>query len=98
MAVYLLLHRTNRYFFTTVAFLPLLSAAKTDKHSSCVINISSVAGQKRNAQHHFAYAVSKAAVIQLNALLARELTQPGVHIRVNSIAPGLFPSRMTSAL
>ena len=42
------------------------------------------------------YNVSKAATIHLNTLLAQELSQPGVSIRVNSIAPGIFPSQMTS--
>lgn len=41
------------------------------------------------------YNVSKAASIQLNTLLAQELRRPGVKVRVNSIAPGIFPSEMT---
>lgn len=86
----------GRYFFTTVAFLPLLSAAGTSGHTGSVINISSISGITRTTQHHFMYNTSKSAVIQLNQLLAQEFTQAGVKIRVNSIAPGIFPSEMTS--
>lgn len=86
------------YFFTTIAFLPLLSAS-TALHpgrSGSVINISSISGITRTTQHHFAYNVSKSAAIQLNTMLAQELNRPGVKVRVNSIAPGIFPSEMTT--
>lgn len=83
------------YFFTTAAFLPLLSAAGRQGHTGSVINISSMSGITRTTQHHFKYNVSKAATIQLNTLLAQELRRPGVKVRVNSIAPGIFPSEMT---
>ncbi|PCH40769.1 NAD(P)-binding protein [Wolfiporia cocos MD-104 SS10] len=92
-------YRTNviGYFFTTVAFLPLLSATSfRTGHSGSVINISSISGITRTSQHHMAYNSSKAAVIQLNRLLAQELRRPGVKVRVNSIAPGIFPSEMTT--
>ncbi|KAJ3479108.1 hypothetical protein NLI96_g9290 [Meripilus lineatus] len=84
------------YFFTTVAFLPLLTAANRPGHTASVINVSSISGITRTTQHHFMYNVSKSATIQLNTLLAQELSQPGVKIRVNSIAPGIFPSEMTT--
>ena len=87
---------TTSHFFTTVAFLPLLSAAARPDHTASVINISSISGITRTSQHHFMYNVSKAASIQLNDLLAQELRRPGVKVRVNSIAPGIFPSEMTS--
>ncbi|OJT11373.1 Rhamnolipids biosynthesis 3-oxoacyl-[acyl-carrier-protein] reductase [Trametes pubescens] len=90
-------YRTNviGYFFTTAAFLPLLSAAGREGHTGSVINISSMSGITRTTQHHFKYNVSKAATIQLNILLAQELRRPGAKVRVNSIAPGIFPSEMT---
>ncbi|EIW61361.1 NAD-P-binding protein [Trametes versicolor FP-101664 SS1] len=90
-------YRTNviGYFFTTAAFLPLLSAAGREGHTGSVINISSMSGITRTTQHHFKYNVSKAATIHLNTLLAQELRRPGVKVRVNSIAPGIFPSEMT---
>jgi NAD(P)-dependent dehydrogenase (short-subunit alcohol dehydrogenase family) len=67
------------YFFTTAAFMPLLSAAsKTRKgFTSGVINITSMSGITRTSQHHFKYNVSKAAAIHLNTLLAQELCRPG---------------------
>lgn len=90
--------RTNviGYFFTSVAFLPALAAARRPDHAPCVINISSMSGITRSTQHHFNYNVSKAATIQLTNLLAQEFSQSGVKIRVNSIAPGIFPSQMTT--
>ncbi|KAL7282667.1 hypothetical protein ACG7TL_004140 [Trametes sanguinea] len=92
-------YRTNVirrvYFFTTAAFLPLLSAAAREGHTGSVINVSSMSGITRTSQHHFKYNVSKAATIHLNTLLAQELRRPGVKVRVNSIAPGIFPSEMT---
>jgi len=96
-------YKTNviAHFFTTVAFLPLLSAAsdvsnEVPSHTASVINISSISGITRTSQHHMKYNVSKAATIQLNTLLAQELRQKGVKVRVNSIAPGIFPSEMTT--
>ncbi|KAF8320412.1 NAD(P)-binding protein [Clavulina sp. PMI_390] len=94
------IYRTNviSYYFMSSAFLPLLSAA-TKKHpgrSAAVINISSISGITRTTQHHPSYNVSKAATIQLNTMLAQEFSRPGVKVRVNSIAPGIFPSEMTT--
>ncbi|EMD40343.1 hypothetical protein CERSUDRAFT_130104 [Gelatoporia subvermispora B] len=84
------------HFFTTVALTPLLAAAQRPDHTACVINISSMSGITRTSQHHFMYNVSKAADIHLTSLLAQELRRPGVKVRVNSIAPGIFPSEMTT--
>jgi NAD(P)-dependent dehydrogenase (short-subunit alcohol dehydrogenase family) len=86
------------YFFTTIAFLPLLAESTTKRpgHSASVINISSISGITKLSQNQFKYNVSKAATIQLNHMLAQELSRPGVKVRVNSIAPGIFPSEMTT--
>jgi len=94
------LYRTNvaQIYFTTTAFLPLL-AHSTEEHedfSGTVINISSISGIVKTSQHHFAYNASKAAAIHLNSMLANEVTQNGLRIRINSIAPGVFPSEMTA--
>jgi len=82
----------------TTAFLPLLQKS-TDLHygySGCVINITSISGLVRISQGHFSYNASKGAQIHLNKLLATEIAKAGLKIRVNSIAPGVFPSEMTT--
>jgi len=85
-------------FFVTTAFLPLLqrSSEATPAWSSTVLNISSISGLVKSAQHHFAYNASKGAAVHLTRLLAAEVAEGGLKIRVNSIAPGVFPSEMTS--
>jgi NAD(P)-dependent dehydrogenase (short-subunit alcohol dehydrogenase family) len=85
-------------FFMTTAFLPLLQKA-TEKeygYSGTVINTSSISGLVKTAQHHFAYNASKAAVMQLTRMLATEISSNSLKVRVNSIAPGVFPSEMTA--
>lgn len=93
-------YRTNvpQLFFMTTAFLPLLEAAHkhNDNFSGTVINNSSISGIVKTSQHHFAYNASKAAAIHLTSMLANEITQNGLRIRVNSVAPGVFPSEMTA--
>lgn len=94
-------------YFTTVAFLPLLQASmeKTqeggnggsgalEKFGPSVITISSMSGLMSHAQGHFAYNTAKGATVQLSKLMSAEFLQTGV--RVNSIAPGYFPSEMTT--
>ncbi|KAL9115952.1 MAG: hypothetical protein Q9227_000320 [Pyrenula ochraceoflavens] len=93
-------YRTNvpQIFFMTTAFLPLLQNA-TNMHpgySGTVINITSISGLVKSAQHHFAYNASKAAAIHLSNLLASEIVSSGLKIRVNNIAPGVYPSEMTA--
>ncbi|GAA5861271.1 hypothetical protein JCM8547_008540 [Rhodosporidiobolus lusitaniae] len=97
--------RTNvqNIFFVTTAFLPLLKkftfgadpAGKAiyEKYQSVVINTSSISGLVKQSQSHFAYNSSKAAAVHLTRLLATEFSHTGV--RVNTIAPGVFPSEMT---
>ncbi|KAK8023266.1 gluconate 5-dehydrogenase [Apiospora marii] len=85
-------------YFTTAAFLPLLQKS-SEKHpgwSGTVINISSISGLIKTAQHHFAYNASKGAAVHLNRMLAAEVAGQGLKIRINSIAPGVFPSEMTA--
>lgn len=86
-------------YFTTVAFLPLLQATRDAKgraghmHPS-VITISSMSGIMSHAQGHFSYNAAKSATIHLSKMMAHEFKDTGV--RVNSIAPGYFPSEMTT--
>ncbi|KAJ3777508.1 NAD(P)-binding protein [Lentinula raphanica] len=93
-------YRTNviGYFFTTAAFIPLLAATSTvhPGRTAAVINNTSVAGMTRTSEHQFKYNVSKGAAISLTTFLSQELRRKRVHIRVNSVAPGLFPSEMTT--
>jgi NAD(P)-dependent dehydrogenase (short-subunit alcohol dehydrogenase family) len=93
-------YRTNvpSVFFLTTAFLPLLQKATEMQHgfSGTVVNIASISGVVQTAQHHFAYNSSKAAVLQLSKLLASEVANNGLKIRINSISPGVFPSEMTA--
>jgi NAD(P)-dependent dehydrogenase (short-subunit alcohol dehydrogenase family) len=92
--------RTNvtQLFFTTSAFLPLLNKGTEDERgwSSTVVNITSISGIVKTAQHHFAYNSSKAAAIHLTKMLAHEIMSSNLKIRVNNIAPGVFPSEMTA--
>ncbi|KAF5021083.1 hypothetical protein F66182_6872 [Fusarium sp. NRRL 66182] len=85
-------------YFTTAAFLPLLqkSSEKHEGWSSTVLNITSISGLIQKAQHHFAYNASKGAAVHLTRMLAAEIVSNKLKIRVNSIAPGVFPSEMTT--
>jgi len=83
-------------YFTTVALLPLLQAATEAKGhlSASVIVISSMSGIMREAQGHFSYNAAKGGTVHLTKLMSAEFQK--VRIRVNSIAPGYFPSEMTA--
>jgi len=66
------------------------------RRSGSIINVSSITGLGGNPTgiNTIAYNTSKAAVINFSCALAGEW---GVHnIRVNSICPGFFPSKMTA--
>ncbi|KAJ6441621.1 Rhamnolipids biosynthesis 3-oxoacyl-[acyl-carrier-protein] reductase-like protein [Purpureocillium lavendulum] len=93
-------YRTNvaATYFTSIAMLPLLQAC-TERHprwSATIINVSSISGLIKSAQHHFSYNASKASAVHLTRMLASELAEAGLKIRVNGIAPGVFPSEMTA--
>lgn len=83
-------------YFTTVCLLPLLQAG-TESHghlSASVIVISSMSGIMRDAQGHFSYNAAKGGTVHLTKLMSGEFQK--LRIRVNSIAPGYFPSEMTA--
>jgi len=83
-------------YFSTLAFLPLLQASIGDKfapRSPSVIVISSMSGIMRESQGHFAYNAAKGATVHLSKLMSAEFEK--AEVRVNSIAPGYFPSEMT---
>lgn len=90
--------RTNvtSVYFSTLAFLPLLQASIGEKfapRSPSVIVISSMSGIMRHSQGHFAYNAAKGATVHLSKLMSAEFEK--AEVRVNSIAPGYFPSEMT---
>lgn len=90
--------RTNvtAYYFMAMAFLPLLAkGSPASGASSSVINISSISGSmKGSSGGQPAYAASKAATTHLSRVLATTFKDTG--IRVNVVAPGIFPSEMTT--
>jgi NAD(P)-dependent dehydrogenase (short-subunit alcohol dehydrogenase family) len=94
-------YRTNvvGFFFVAAAFIPLLAAARRNvgghEYRASVINISSMSGMTRSTQSQFHYNTCKGATVQLTNLLAQEFRREAVQVRVNGIAPGLFPSEMT---
>ncbi|KAI9804794.1 MAG: hypothetical protein M1825_001162 [Sarcosagium campestre] len=93
-------YRTNvaQIYFMTTAFLPLLQKASEHQHgySGTVINIGSISGMTNRSQNHFAYNSSKGAAHHLTKMLASEISNAGFKIRINCIAPGVFPSEMTA--
>ncbi|KAG9105624.1 hypothetical protein FRC07_009147, partial [Ceratobasidium sp. 392] len=86
-------------FFVTTAFLGLLQKASEQRGawSAAVINISSMSGQLKITQRKFCYNSAKAANIHLTKMFATEFALKNIQVRVNSIAPGVFPSEMIGA-
>ncbi|KAI0686827.1 hypothetical protein BC835DRAFT_1450687 [Cytidiella melzeri] len=82
--------------FQLLSHSSLSFQANRADHTASGIDVSAISGTIRTMQHHFMYNVLKAGTIQLNTLLAQELRKSRVHIRVSSIAPGIFLGRITS--
>lgn len=91
-------YRTNvaHIYFMTTAFLPLIAKAAEHQHgyAGAIINITSISGITKNAQNHFSYNASKGAANHLTKMLASQIANAGVKVRINAIAPGIFPSEM----
>ena len=81
----------------TGAFLMSQAAGKEmiRQHSGSIINVASIAGLRAmpGTIHSAGYVASKGGLIALTRELAVKWAPHG--IRVNAIAPGFFPSRMT---
>lgn len=87
---------TTAMFYTFLALLPLLDAGnKRGHHShSQFIATSSIGAYSRRPGAGFAYAGSKAAVIQIVKQLSTWFAP--YRIRANVIAPGIYPSDMST--
>lgn len=81
-------------FHTTQALLGLLRAAATVDDPARVITIGSADGLGVPPRETYAYTASKAGVHHLTRHLAHTLAPE--QITVNAIAPGYFPTPMTS--
>lgn len=84
-------------FFVSAGFLPLLAKSRdaTPGYTPSIINITSISSvMKGSSGGQFAYSCSKAAFIQQTRNLATTFAE--AKVRVNSIAPGVFPSEMTT--
>jgi len=81
-------------FHLTQALLPLLASTATADDPARVVNVGSVMGEVPLGDGAYSYAASKAAVLHITKIMAKELA--GRHITVNALAPGPFVSRMTA--
>ncbi len=81
-------------FDLTQKLLPLLEASSDADDPARVINVGSVMGEIPMGDGAYSYAASKAAVIHMSKILAKELAHR--HVTVNALAPGPFVSRMTA--
>lgn len=83
-------------FFLTQSLFPFLQAAGKAEDPARVINIASINGLTCPHMNNYAYSASKAGFIHLTRHLAADLARD--NINVNAIAPGFFPTKMTSHL
>ena len=81
-------------FDLTQKLLPLLMTSATDDDPARVINVGSVMGESPMGDGAYSYSASKAAVIHLSKIMAKELAPH--RVTVNALAPGPFVSRMTA--
>ena len=75
-------------------FLSQAAAPLLRRTQGLILNIVDIHGMRPLRQHPV-YGVAKAGLIMLTRSLAREL---GPEVRVNAIAPGFFPSKMTAGI
>lgn len=86
-------------FYTVLAFLDLLDEGNKRAvvpQKSNVLITTSVAGYSRSPAAGFSYGASKAAAAHMAKQLATMLAPH--KIRVNTIAPGFYPSEMTNKM
>lgn len=73
----------------------LVAKRMVDGRGGSIINIASIAGQTASPNQGI-YSITKAGVIMLTRVMARELGTHG--IRVNCICPGVIRTRLSEAL
>lgn len=81
-------------FDLTQKLLPLLMKSASDDDPARVVNVGSVMGERPMGDGAYSYSASKAAVIHLSKIMAKELAP--YRVTVNALAPGPFVSRMTA--
>ncbi|CUH88660.1 Rhamnolipids biosynthesis 3-oxoacyl-[acyl-carrier-protein] reductase [Phaeobacter sp. CECT 5382] len=81
-------------FDLTRRLLPMLIKSGASGDPGRIINVGSVMGEIPMGDGAYSYSASKAAVIHLSKILAKELAHKNV--TVNALAPGPFVSRMTA--
>ncbi|SLN71282.1 SDR family oxidoreductase [Ruegeria meonggei] len=74
--------------------LPMLMKSGTPDDPARVVNVGSVMGEVPMGDGAYSYSASKAAVLHLTKIMAKELAP--YHVTVNALAPGPFVSRMTA--
>lgn len=81
-------------FMLMQAFMPLLKANASADTPAQIINTGSVAAILTSTPDSWAYGPSKSGLHHLTKMLAKKYAPDNVFI--NAIAPGLFPSKMSS--
>lgn len=81
-------------FHLTQALLPLLKDSASADDPARVVNVGSVMGEVPLGDGAYSYSASKAAVLHLTKIMAKELAAH--QITVNALAPGPFVSKMTA--
>ncbi|WP_299699864.1 SDR family NAD(P)-dependent oxidoreductase [uncultured Tateyamaria sp.] len=81
-------------FHLTQSLLPILIKSATADDPARVVNVGSVMGDAPLGDGAYSYAASKAAVLHMTKIMAKELA--GHHVTVNALAPGPFVSKMTA--